>query len=86
MKSTRKKEESFEDLFGALEETVAKLEAGNLTLDESLALYERGMELARQCTKQLDEADLRIKELAPGLAAEGLEGEPDDLFGEGEEG
>ncbi len=80
----RKKEETFEALFEQLEKTVGDLEAGNLTLDESLALYERGMQLARQCGEQLDRAELRIKELSPALAEElGLE-EP-DLVEEGAE-
>jgi exodeoxyribonuclease VII small subunit len=60
---------SFEQLFEELEATVQKLEAGNLTLDESLALYEQGMQLARRCGEQLDRAELRIQELAPPAAA-----------------
>ncbi len=63
-----KKGPSFEQLYEELETTVQKLEAGNLTLDESLALYERGMELARQCGELLDRAELRITELTPALA------------------
>ncbi len=57
--------ESFEQLFRELEETVAKLEAGDLALDESLALFERGMELSKKCGELLDQAELRIKQLAP---------------------
>ena len=63
-----KKEPSFEQLYEELEATVQKLEAGDLTLDASLALYERGMQLAKQCGAQLDRAELRIKELAPERA------------------
>ncbi len=59
------KPESFEKLFAELEETIAKLEAGDLSLDESLALYQRGMALAKQCGDLLDQAELRIKVLAP---------------------
>ncbi len=62
----RKKQETFEEMYTELEATVQQLEAGNLTLDESLALYERGMELARRCGAQLDQAELRVKELTPG--------------------
>ncbi len=80
----RKKQETFEQLFAELEETVEKLEAGNLTLDESLALYERGMLLARQCGTQLDQAELRIRELAPGAA--GLEENDADDEKEQEDG
>ena len=57
--------ESFEKLFSELEETVAKLEAGDLALDESLALFQRGTELAKQCAALLDQAELRVKELSP---------------------
>ncbi len=56
---------SFEELSGELESIVAKLEAGDLLLDESLALFERGTELAKKCTEMLDKAELRIKELVP---------------------
>jgi exodeoxyribonuclease VII small subunit len=74
-----KKDPSFEQLFEELEATVQKLEAGNLTLDESLALYEQGMQLAKRCGEQLDRAELRIRELAPAADV------PVDQ-GEGEEG
>lgn len=54
---------SFEEAFQELEETVRKLEAGGLPLDETLALYERGQELATLCGKLLEEAELKIREL-----------------------
>ncbi len=57
--------ESFEKFFSELEETVAKLEGGDLSLDESLALFQRGTELAKKCAAMLDQAELRVKELAP---------------------
>jgi exodeoxyribonuclease VII small subunit len=65
MAKAKDQPESFEKLFAELEETIAKLEAGDLSLDESLALYQRGMELAKQCGDLLDQAELRIKVLAP---------------------
>jgi len=63
----REKDPSFEELYSELEATIEKLEAGNLSLDEALALYERGMELAKRCNIMLDNAELRIQELAPEL-------------------
>ena len=46
----KKKEDiSFEQLYNELEETIEKLEEGNLSLDDALELYQRGMELAGQC-------------------------------------
>lgn len=60
------RDESFEKLFSELEETVAKLEAGDLALEDSLALFQRGTELAKKCAALLDRAELRVKELSPG--------------------
>ncbi len=73
---------SFEDLYTELETTIEKLEAGNLSLDEALALYERGMELAKRCNVMLDGAELRIKELAPTLDDAEEMDEETELFDE----
>lgn len=62
-------ESTFEQLYTELEATIEKLETGNLSLDDALVLYERGMELAKQCTTILDRAELRIQELAPNAAS-----------------
>lgn len=64
-KQKKDSSDSFESLFRELEATVAKLEAGDLSLDESLALFQRGMELSKKCGEMLDQAELRIKELVP---------------------
>lgn len=56
---------SFEAAFAELEETVRKLEAGGLSLEESLALYERGQALAVHCSTQLDQAELKVRQLTP---------------------
>ena len=56
---------TFEQAFAELEETVRKLEAGGLALDESLALFERGQALAAHCGQQLDEAALKIEQITP---------------------
>jgi len=57
---------TFEEAFAELEETVRKLEAGGLTLEESIALYERGQALAAYCNRRLDEAELKVQQLTPG--------------------
>ena len=44
----------------ALEQLVARMEAGDLPLEESLREYQRGMELVRSCQAALDEAQRRI--------------------------
>ncbi len=56
---------TFEEAFAELEEVVRKLEAGGLTLEESLALYERGRWLAAFCSRKLDEAELKVQQLLP---------------------
>ncbi len=54
---------SFEEALQELEQTVAALESGNLTLDGSLALFERGQFLATYCGHLLDRAQIRIEQL-----------------------
>jgi exodeoxyribonuclease VII small subunit len=66
---------SFEELYSKLQATIETLEGGNLSLDEALTLYEQGMALAKQCNAMLDNAELRIQELAP--TAQALEEETD---------
>ncbi|MGD8623805.1 MAG: exodeoxyribonuclease VII small subunit [Anaerolineae bacterium] len=55
---------SFEDAFQELEAAVRRLEEGELTLEEAIALYERGMGLARRCGEALDAAELQMEQLA----------------------
>jgi exodeoxyribonuclease VII small subunit len=59
----------FEQSMTDLERIVEELEGGQLTLDESLAHYEKGMGLARQLTKTLDQAEKRIEKLVEADAA-----------------
>ncbi len=54
---------SFEKALARLEETVHRLEAGNLPLDEAVALFEEGTRLARLCNEQLDAAELKVSQL-----------------------
>jgi exodeoxyribonuclease VII small subunit len=56
---------SFEQAFQELEGAVQQLEAGNLKLAESLALFERGIQLAAHCGKLLDQAEMHIRQLIP---------------------
>lgn len=64
---------SFEQAFTALGESLEKLEAGDLPLAESLALYEYGMALAQHCNSQLDAAELKISKLGPAGELESLD-------------
>ena len=57
---------SYEDAVRELEAVIAALEAAQISLEESLALYERGQALAARCAALLDQAELRLKTLTPG--------------------
>jgi exodeoxyribonuclease VII small subunit len=79
---------AFEAAFAELEETVRRLEEGNLSLEESIALFERGQRLAAYCSAQLDNAELRIRQILPSGASEYAEriiaAEGSDIEGMGE--
>jgi exodeoxyribonuclease VII small subunit len=75
--------EKFEEALERLEELVKKMEAGEMTLEESLKAFEEGIRLSRLCAKKLDEADRRVEillrqdgEIVPKPFAEG-EREPE---------
>jgi exodeoxyribonuclease VII small subunit len=53
----------FEAAIAELESIVKKLEEGELPLEQSLGLYERGMKLSRFCHSRLEEAERRIEVL-----------------------
>jgi len=59
-------EPSFEEALKALEEIVRKLESGEASLDESIALYEQGHKLRAQCQARLDAAQARIEQIVMG--------------------
>lgn len=54
---------SFEDALRELEVLVAQLEAGDLALEQSLAIYERGQKLAAHCSGILGAAELKVEQL-----------------------
>ena len=54
----------FETSMQALEDLVGKMEAGEMTLEESLAAYERGVGLYRRCQSALEQAELRVRLLS----------------------
>jgi len=64
--STEISEMSFEDALRALEEVVRKLEGGEVPLDESIGLYERGEKLRAHCQARLDAAQARIEKIVQG--------------------
>jgi len=56
-------EPSFEKALAELEQLVAKMEDGGLTLEQSLAAHKRGLELAKQCRDRLEAAQQQVKVL-----------------------
>jgi len=54
----------YESAFAELQEIVTRLESGSPSLEESLALFERGQQLAKLCAGLLEKAELRIRDLA----------------------
>jgi exodeoxyribonuclease VII small subunit len=59
-------EMSFEQALRALEEVVRRLEGGDVPLEESIGLYERGEALRRHCQARLDAAQARIEKIVAG--------------------
>ena len=54
---------SFEESMADLEKIVRKLEAGDISLDDSLSEFEKGVSLLRDCEKKLDEAKGKVEQL-----------------------
>ena len=76
---SKKDAESFETGLEKLEGIVEKLERGELSLEESLKLYEEGIRLSRMCHERLQEAEGKIELLmknARGDVKPGADGEP----------
>jgi exodeoxyribonuclease VII small subunit len=56
-----KKSLRFEESLAELEQLVEKMEQGKLSLEESLKLFERGIELSRGCQKALTDAEQKVQ-------------------------
>lgn len=54
---------SFEAAYAELETIIEKLESGDLPLEDSVDLFERGRKLTRHCQTLLDKAELRVNQL-----------------------
>jgi len=62
--------DTFEDRLDRLKEIVERLERGDLPLEEGVALYKEGLELARSCGKQLEGARHEVRIVSEGLVKE----------------
>jgi exodeoxyribonuclease VII small subunit len=57
---------SFEEALAALEQVVSQLEGGQVPLEQSIALYERGDALKKHCEAKLGEAELKVEKIVAG--------------------
>ena len=77
------KKKSFEKTLARLEEIAEQLEAGELSLEESLKIFREGIELSRWCSQMLNQAEADIKKLVK-LEGKKFRLETLDLKGENE--
>lgn len=72
-------EASFEDALERLERIVEDLEGGSLTLEQSIARYEEGVQLSKRLTQTLDQAEKRIERLVESESANAPVTSPMDI-------
>ncbi len=72
---SEKIEMTYEQAVSELEEIISKLESGEASLDDSIALYSRGMELSKFCKEKLDSIEKKISILSQDGAVESAFGE-----------
>ena len=64
------KTQNFETALAELEQLVADMESGQMTLEDSLAAYKRGVELLSFCRSRLDDAQQQVRVLEDGILKE----------------
>lgn len=69
---------SFEDALRALETIVRQLESGEVPLEDSISLYEKGDKLRQHCQSRLDAAQARIERIVSGPDGSAVEARPFD--------
>ena len=62
--SDKKKSLNFESTLSEVEKIIESLEEGNLSLEDSIKAYEKGISLTKACQKMLSDAELKIKKLS----------------------
>lgn len=73
-------EMNFEEAIGALEKLVSDLDSGNVPLEESVELYNRGAALKEHCEKRLKDAEMKIQEITGGTLGAASAKPADDLL------
>ena len=63
MTDTPVEEMAFEEAMAELEQVVTRLERGDVPLDQSIALYERGAALRKRCAEKLEEAEQKVAQI-----------------------
>lgn len=54
------KEQNLEEVFAQLEDVIQKMEQGDVSLEESFALYHRGMDMVKKCNDKIDKVEKKI--------------------------
>ena len=62
--NSKKKSLNFESTLNEIEKIIESLEEGNLSLEDSIEAYEKGISLTKACRKMLSDAELKIKKLS----------------------
>ncbi len=75
------KERTFEEAVAELEKTVDLLENGDVSLDEAVKLFEKGMKISKECHERLEKAEQKIKLLTEDK--DGVKETDFDMGGEG---
>ena len=70
---------SFEDAMKALEDVVARLDQGDVPLDESIELYQRGANLKAHCEAKLKAAEEKVEQIATDASGAATGTRPADL-------
>ena len=65
-KATPVKDMSFEEALAELETIVRQMEQGDVELEKSIAIYERGAELKKHCESRLKAAELKVEQIVQG--------------------
>lgn len=60
-KTEESKEETLEELFAQLDDVAEKLEQGDISLEESFGLYQRGMEMLKLCNEKIDTVEKKVQ-------------------------
>ncbi|MEO1493995.1 MAG: exodeoxyribonuclease VII small subunit [Pseudomonadota bacterium] len=69
-------EMSFEEALAALEQVVSSLDGGQVPLEESITLYERGEALRKHCEGRLKDAELKVEKIVAGADGQAKGTEP----------